>query len=1687
MRKTNFTILSVVMLMLSVTGLRAQECPLSCNDLVNISLDTACKRAIMPADVLNIDPAVLANCDLRVELAYPYPSFYNYLKPNNLDGSLIGYKMVYKVIDNTNENSCWGYIQVEDKFPPQIDCSDDTIHCWEAEVFGAVLIDGNPDGVDNCQYPARTQELSRRWVDFECDSNMFVGKVIRDVVAFDVWGNSKECNNQTLYILRDTITDVVCTDSLVTIDCCQDSLKPYLPPNVSNDKEDLWEGEYVYYDEDGYAHPKVIIGYDGSSTVSYGLVEPPYLDSDGWRGHLGADVVIINGKVASESPADNGKCNIIGHYKDHIIPTCGSIEVAGGPDWVWTYKIRREWKIFDWCTGDDTTCIQWIKIIDTTGPVLDEEKWIKDGHKYQEAFVKAHDCKAHVDLYPPPVLEDCGLKWAKDNPEKALEKMTAYYELQYTDPKHPGKYVVETGSMPLTGHETIYLPDGWYEVKWVVRDPCWNETIDTSYIAVYDRTPPTPVCDEITQVTLDPVNCWARVYAEDLDDGSDDNCKHKLHFAIASKDSIEYYRQKLHDDIVDCYGHYYYEDNKEHLDHKIEAWINCYVFKDYIDLSECGSEMVGLRVYEADHMPIYDPHIFKGSKHQWFCFNLYDDYACFFKAHYDEFAHYGNPRPDICDDIVYDYECDCSDEDCEERPYPASLEHFPNYEEYGSKPYKNEVCCDYMVDSDHPYYQKWKDLQDEYPELPHICDKRYWFSHLYNDCWIEILKDDKVPPVCYAPEDVTAYCDGVPYWVYIDKLTGEVSASDLGTSSTYSYHGVQFAHDVCAESDELRPIGGCKGTNGKVGDACCVEIPWTSEHGYYGGPKDFDHGHGYGYEYSNPCEELYDWYKDGNWQPIYCRNWLILDYFDDPSYGKPDPEDYFGEPVVKENCWDYEIEEETEGALNECGAGVLTRTWVITDKCDNSTVCYQKVYVRPRSDFEVKFPADVSIDCNDGDIDLSATEGGAGYPVITDDECELIGVNYEDERYDIDDEACYKILRTWTIIDWCVYDVDLHHRYPDVIVNDSCCAGEDRPCVIRNLKDDGDGYMTYLQVIKVYDSEAPEVVAAPDTTICIYDENCLDADVEYTLGEATDFCAEADDIQYRYIVNAYGEGEVLIYGHGNVLDETLPVGDHVVYLIARDLCGNEDTAHLELEIVDCKAPTPYCYNGIATVVMPNTNEVTVWAKDLDAGSFDNCTDAENLRFTFSSTPPDEDSTYVEDDKSSWMSFDCSQLGEVTVNIYVWDEEGNYDFCETYLLIQPGIGACQDSQQGLAMIEGEISTEGLEAVEFAEVKLNTENSSIGNFMTGVDGKFVFSGVQMNKSYEISPLRNDDADNGVSTLDLVFIQKHILGIDKLDSPYQLIAADINNSSSITALDIVELRKLILGLYNEFPNNTSWRFVDGAYEFAEPTEPWGFAESRDITMTNSQESADFVGVKIGDVNGTVKAHSLQGATVRNTGSELVFEVEERSVEVGEQVEVSFRSNNFESVSGYQYTLQLSGLEYVEVKSGRLDISSDNFGVHEGMITTSWHSDQGVSSTGELFTMSFVATQSGQLSEMLDISSAITRAEAYSGNTQLGVDIAFVKDGEIVESGLAELYQNTPNPFGSETIVGFTLAQSGEATLKIMDVSGKVLKVYEGDYSKGYNQIKVMKKDLSSAGVLYYQLESGEFVATKKMIVIE
>ena len=596
-----------------------------------------------------------------------------------------------------------------------------------------------------------------------------------------------------------------------------------------------------------------------------------------------------------------------------------------------------------------------------------------------------------------------------------------------------------------------------------------------------------------------------------------------------------------------------------------------------------------------------------------------------------------------------------------------------------------------------------------------------------------------------------------------------------------------------------------------------------------------------------------------------------------------------------------------------------------------------------------------------------------------------------------------------------------------------------------------DGYIAYDQTIKVLDTEAP-VFDVADLNVCIEEADC-DTNVELPVPDVDD-CST--DITIEVSSNLPGAtGDQYVYNN-------VAPGVYTALYTVTDECGNTSYDEITITVEDCKKPTPYCVNGLVIEIM-QTGMVDIWANDFDAGSFDNCPGT--LQLSFSSDVNDIS-----------RIFTCDDLGQQSIELWVTDAAGNQDFCETFVVVQDNMGAC-----GASIVAGAMQTEEGSDVQDVNVEVN---GGLFSQTTNSNGEYSFGNLTQGGDYSITPNLDQNASNGVSTYDIVLITQHILGLNQLDSPYKIIAADANNSQTITTLDVVEIRKVVLQIATSFTNNTSWRFVNASYQFPNPNNPFSdlFPELININNLNGDIlDADFVAIKVGDVTGNAQTNAMVEMVNRTNGT---FEINaaDRAIEAGETFTVDFSAAA--AAYGFQFTLNFDeALEVVEIVDGIA--KADNFGttlLGEGAITTSWNAAETRELNDNLFSVTFTANADVTLSEALSINSRFTTAEAYTANGQQDVELTF--NGNAVAG--FDLYQNVPNPFNGETLIGFDLPEAGSATLTVTDLSGKVLKVISAEFNAGYNAITLSAKDLAE-GVLYYTLETANHTATKKLVIVK
>lgn len=104
-------------------------------------------------------------------------------------------------------------------------------------------------------------------------------------------------------------------------------------------------------------------------------------------------------------------------------------------------------------------------------------------------------------------------------------------------------------------------------------------------------------------------------------------------------------------------------------------------------------------------------------------------------------------------------------------------------------------------------------------------------------------------------------------------------------------------------------------------------------------------------------------------------------------------------------------------------------------------------------------------------------------------------------------------------------------------------------------------------------------------------------------------------------------------------------------------------------------------------------------------------------------------------------------------------------------------------------------------------------------------------------------------------------------------------------------------------------------------------------------------------------------------------------------------------------------------------------------------------------------------------------------------------MKNGIITSNEIANeipndfvLYQNYPNPFNPSTVISYQISYYSHVILKVYDVLGREVATLLDEYKQPglYNyQFSIMNYQLTT-GVYFYQMRAGNFVQTKKMILL-
>ncbi|HEX5112756.1 MAG TPA: T9SS type A sorting domain-containing protein, partial [Saprospiraceae bacterium] len=787
---------------------------------------------------------------------------------------------------------------------------------------------------------------------------------------------------------------------------------------------------------------------------------------------------------------------------------------------------------------------------------------------------------------------------------------------------------------------------------------------------------------------------------------------------------------------------------------------------------------------------------------------------------------------------------------------------------------------------------------------------------------------------------------------------------------------------------------------------------------------------------------------------------------DDPGYpGNPGLHCIGIDGLATDNC-SVTISETASININNCGLGTILRTFTATDAGGLTNSCVQTISIINYDPFteedDIIWPENLTTFniCEIDSLDPEDLDPLYSEPILNEGPCDLTAFTYHDDVFDFsnNDQACFKILRTWEVIDWCQYNPPYS------------------------------GLWTHIQVIKVMNNIPPVIGELDDVTECSFDANCAGLELDFNV-EANDDCSSANSITWKYYIdidnnNSFDFVSPEIVGAELSFTREFPIGHHRILYSVWDLCGNITNEEQLVNVESCKPPSAKCLHGLSTNLMAMDTDgdgiadwgmVVMQAEMFDGGSSQSCGNDFTLAFS-------------EDPHDVTRIFDCDDIGLNEIELWAIDENGLTDFCVTYVDVQDNNNVCPQGINQTGNISGNISVPNAGKLGGAMVYLDGSNQS--GFPTGSDGYFVFPTMPFGGEYEVRPIREGDAKNGVTTLDLVQIQKHLLGLKTFTNPYQYIAADANNSGSVTAIDIIQLRKLILGFYNELPNNKSWRFIDKSFSFPDPNNPWvtTWPETYKINpFINSMNDVDFNAVKVGDLNLNASLQVGSGIILPRSEKKCTIEYEVQATADNNVYRVDLyllQADRYEALQ-FSFDWDQRGYSIVDWSPGD-NLSMDDFRMPErtGEVASlaTYSTDEWPAGRMPLMSMWVRSNSQQPYPFQLYVKKAPTVPVAYeiSGDEEVAVQLITQENGK-------DLLQNRPNPFRDMTTIIMQSNRSEKAVLRVFDLNGKLVHSRDVMLERGENEFILQKSELKNAGIYWYEIASEFQYRTNRMIIVD
>ncbi len=622
------------------------------------------------------------------------------------------------------------------------------------------------------------------------------------------------------------------------------------------------------------------------------------------------------------------------------------------------------------------------------------------------------------------------------------------------------------------------------------------------------------------------------------------------------------------------------------------------------------------------------------------------------------------------------------------------------------------------------------------------------------------------------------------------------------------------------------------------------------------------------------------------------------------------------------------------------------------------------------------------------------------------------------------------------------------------------------------------------------------ITACSDKSFCLNQNSCAQGEV-FLVEKAATSC-NSPNINYSYKIDLNNDNVVDINSSLDTVSGPFPKGTHKVFWKATDNCGNLTQCTYTFQIKDCQPPSLLCINGLTQNLDAPDCQQSFMASQFILSMSDNCTPTNQLQLGMRKQG---DGTGFPAQTS--LTFASCDKGFNSIEVWVKDANGLANVCNNYVLVQDANNECICNEDADVYFNGCARTWA--NLKLSNFKLKTQFETLPGASVPLSKNYAqtiedscyalhLDHIPFGEDYQatIRAERTLGPLVGVTTYDLVLISKHILAIEPFTSVYQMVAADVNASGSVTTFDILETRKLILGLYDTFPKVPSWRITRPV---ANPSQLANFSALKDtyqITLTNllddvTFQNLHFIGIKYGDVNGSASLNGEPDADDRYSAPPLLLQADDHWLEAGEEAVVSFHLAASATLEGWQLALEADPVKLQML--GVEGLPADQYVLRGPELRALW-----AQGTGEffeegktVFRLKIKALQATKISHGLFFNPENLRPEAYTSHNNSLPDRhpLLLHFGENTHDS-ATFFTPHPNPFASEISFEILLKNDAPAHLEVFDQNGRRVFSETYDLEAGFQSLRLPARALPTRGVFAYRLGVGEAVSRGRLVRI-